>query len=936
MLADRRWVLAGMFCLCAFACDAHARAADDLPARDPVADEIAAIDRLLDEGRETQALERARALSAAAEAASPRREAELQLLTARVYARGETEHDAVIAATTRALDLLAHDRDGAALATQARLLRGVAWARKRAPEPALADLRAAERETREQGGDDSAAHARALSDLSLAQRVAADYGGALTSLDQAIAIRRAQKPQDPVELARALIRRGQTRRISGDLERAEADYREALALDDRTADPTGRNRATVLYALGNLYRNREEAGPAIAWYAQALPAFERAYGRDSVQVGQLLNNYGNAESLRPGRGEAAVALFQRALDIAERNHSQDPGHYYPLANIAMVRVWQGRFREAEAGFRTVLKRFLDAPAGSEITPLFAQHGLAAALWGEGRHADAFEAAAAAEATRQTAVREVAAGLSDQQALAFQEQDYATLDHALAIALDSADARLLERAWSLAMGARGQVTAIQAERLTRARAGADPALQRLWQDWQQASAQLERARLDTSSGSRAEARARLERAERRLALALPQARGLAQREIAFANLRAALPPDTALVWLHDLQHTRPTDFANAAVELEDPDTWAFVLPSGDAPVTAIRLGPASSLTRALAEWQSVLATPASTLELVRARGVAVAKLAWEPIAGGVAAKRLFIVAEGPLLRLPWPALPDGEGYLVERERQFHILNHEQELFPATTRAPARHALLAIADPRGNATGGSSRRDCADPSALPPLPGARREVERLAALLGAKDEPSPMLALIGDAASEARFRREAPHAAVLHLATHGLEAGNGCADTGTRGLSLRADEAKPDAATSTALLFAAPEAIADSSDDGLLGALEITALDLSGVQWAVLAACSTAAGATHAYEGLYGLARAFRLAGARTVLLSLWPVDDDATAQWSEALYLARLRERMDTPAAMQQAQRAVLAARRTDKRSEHPWYWAGFFAIGDWR
>ena len=924
-----------MLVIAACAGSAAARAADDA-----LAGEIAAVDRLLAQGKEAQALQRAQSLLAAATSAAPvQNELQLQLLLARVHAHGEAEHDAVIAATTRALDLLARrdDAEVAALATEAKRLRGVAWARKRTPEPALADLRAAERETRERDGNDSAAHARALSDLSLAQRVAADYGGALTSLDQAVAIRRAQQPQEPVELAQALIRRGQTRRISGDLERAEADYREALALDERAPDPTGRNRAAVLYALGNLYRNRDQAEPAIAWYAQALPAFERAYGRDSVQLGQLLNNYGNAESLRPGRGEAAVALFQRALDIAVRNRSQDPGHYYPLANIAMVRVWQGRVREAEASFRSALVRFADAPAGSEITPLFAQHGLAAALWGQGRHAQAFEAAAAAEATRQTAVREVAAGLSDQQALAFQEQDYATLDHALAIALDSADPHLLERAWSLAMGARGQVTAIQAERLTRARAGADPALQQPWQEWQQASARLERARLDRAGAAVSEAQARLERAERRLALALPQARGLAQREIGFKRLRAALPPDAALIWLHDLQHTQPTDFANAAVELEDPDSWAFVLPPGDAPVAAIRLGPASAIAGALAEWQALLATPASAPDLLRTRGAAVAAQVWAPIARAVTAKRLFIVAEGPLLRLPWPALPDGDGYLVERARQFHVLNHEQELFPASTRTPARHALLAIADPRGGTAGIPARRDCTDPAALPPLPGARREVERLAALLGTTDAPSSMLALVGDAASEARFRREAPHAAVLHLATHGLEAGNGCASAGTRGLSLSADAAPADAAASTALLLAAPAATIDSSDDdGLLGALEITALDLSGVQWAVLAACSTASGATHAYEGLYGLARAFRLAGARTVLLSLWPVDDEATAQWSEALYLARLREGADTPTAMQQAQRTVLAARRAAGLRDHPWYWAGFFAVGDWR
>src|SRR5690606_5150331 len=111
----------------------------------------------------------------------------------------------------------------------------------------------------------------------------------------------------------------------------------------------------------------------------------------------------------------------------------------------------------------------------------------------------------------------------------------------------------------------------------------------------------------------------------------------------------------------------------------------------------------------------------------------------------AAKRIFVVAEGPLLRLPWPALPDGDGYLVERERQFHVLNHEHELLAPARAGNARHALLAVADPRGGETAAASLRDCADPSSLPPLPGARREVQRLPALLGEGGRASSMLAL-----------------------------------------------------------------------------------------------------------------------------------------------------------------------------------------------
>jgi CHAT domain-containing protein len=921
-----------ILCLLACACAGVVSHAAGAGSGGPSEAERQAIERLLEQGHDARAQQRVDArIAGLPPDTPPLQQAEWQLLRATALAHGETRHDDTIAAATRARELAAMVPDaGADVAREALRFRGLAHARKREPQAALADLREYVRATR-QLGEGSAALALALSDLSLAQRVAAEYGAALSSLDEAATILRRQDPPDATELATTLIRLGQTRRISGDLDGAERAYAEALALDERTPDPSGRNRAVVLYALGNLYRNRNDADRAIAYYARAVPAAERAYGADSVILATMLNNYGNAESLRAGRGDAAVALFRRSLAIADRNHSEDPGHYVAYGNIGMVRIWQRRYIEAESGFRAMLRHVRDAPAGSETSPLFAWHGLAAALWGQGRHADAFAAAATAEATRQAAVREVAATLSDEQALAFQDQDYETLDHALAIALDSADAKLLARAWTLAIGARGQITAIQAQRLAQARASTEPTLSALWNEWKSAGAALEAA----APSRREDARRQLAAIERRLAQALPQGDALTGTAIDIDALRKDLPADSALVWLHDLRHRKPYDFANDAVDRRAAETWAFILPAGNAPIRPLRLGSAVAIAADLAAWQAQLGNPSSSLARVRELGGRLAQAVWQPIADSTKATRVFIVAEGPLLRLPWAALPQGDGWLVERGPALHLLNHERELRLPSARAAATHALLAVADPRGDHAGAPLRRgECTQAQTLPALPGARREVARLAALLDEDGSRAPLLSLVGDEASEARFRREAPHASVLHLATHGVLAGaNACADADTRGVTLSATAGPDDAGAPMALLFAAPTAA--SGDDGLLHGAEIAALDLSAVRWAVLAACSTSSGSTRTYEGLYGLARAFRLAGAATVLSSLWPVDDEATAQWSEALYRARLHDGVDTPTALQRAQRSVLVGRRASGRSEHPWYWAGFVAIGDW-
>src|ERR1700756_4974572 len=109
-----------------------------------------------------------------------------------------------------------------------------------------------------------------------------------------------------------------------------------------------------------------------------------------------------------------------------------------------------------------------------------------------------------------------------------------------------------------------------------------------------------------------------------------------------------------------------------------------------------------------------------------------------------------------------------------------------------------------------------------------------------------------------------------------------------------------------------------------------------MSLGGTQWAVLSACDSGMGELRDGEGVLGLQRAFRIAGARTVIMSLWPVDDESTSRFMRKLYRSRFRQRLSTAEAMHQATLQTLRQRRRDKRSTHPFYWAGFVASGDWR
>jgi len=120
-------------------------------------------------------------------------------------------------------------------------------------------------------------------------------------------------------------------------------------------------------------------------------------------------------------------------------------------------------------------------------------------------------------------------------------------------------------------------------------------------------------------------------------------------------------------------------------------------------------------------------------------------------------------------------------------------------------------------------------------------------------------------------------------------------------------------------------------------GILSAAELAGLDLGRADWVALSACDSGMGPIGRAEGVFGMRRAARLAGARTVVMSLWQVDDEATAGLMTALYRARFsEERRTVPDAMAAAQRQLLESRREQGLSDHPYYWAAFVSEGSWR
>lgn len=181
----------------------------------------------------------------------------------------------------------------------------------------------------------------------------------------------------------------------------------------------------------------------------------------------------------------------------------------------------------------------------------------------------------------------------------------------------------------------------------------------------------------------------------------------------------------------------------------------------------------------------------------------------------------------------------------------------------------------------------------------LPGAMKEATVIANLWNGQ-------VYKGAGVTEEEFLREAANFSILHLAMHAL-----------------VEEEKEDFSR---LLFAPSE----TEGRGFLSALEISDMDLPA-DLVVLSACNTGRGEWRAGEGVFHLGRAFRMAGVRSLVLSLWQVPDQATSQLMPRFYEG-LKEGMTKSNALRKAKLAYLD--EADPVMSSPYFWAGFVLIGD--
>ena len=305
----------------------------------------------------------------------------------------------------------------------------------------------------------------------------------------------------------------------------------------------------------------------------------------------------------------------------------------------------------------------------------------------------------------------------------------------------------------------------------------------------------------------------------------------------------------------------------------------------------------------------------------------------------AGDRIVLVPDGPLHLLPFAALTRKDGrHLVEWKPLSTVLSgtvfaelKKQRRDTVAGAEPSSRQWVAFGDPwfpprlaqsRTEDIGEARLRSFSTRGQLQwnRLPQSRREIEEIATLF----PPDRRRTYLDREASEEHAKAIGKDARIVHFATHGFVDDRSPFDSG--------------------LVLSIPEELAEGRDNGLLQVWEIFESVRLDADLVVLSACETGVGEIRGGEGIIGLTRAFQYAGARSVLASLWRVEDEATAELMQRFY-RHLRAGKAKDEALRAAQLELI--RRplrvpngrggwTERNAAAPYFWAALQLVGDGR
>jgi CHAT domain-containing protein/tetratricopeptide (TPR) repeat protein len=825
-------------------------------------------------------------------------------------------------------------------------------------------------------GEDHEDFAISLNNLAIHYRNLGQFKTGIPLAQQAMMIHGSKLGENHWIYAVDLFYLGDLYHNVGDYRAAETVFLRALQILEDATGVLVTHKAFTLNALAKLYVDTLELEQAEHYASRAVAAFREVEGERGPYYITALGNLAAIYSHRE-KYDDALALFEQAIGLAQE--SPVPEHTSILNGFGLLLLRLGNYEIAEMALRQAAEAYSALVGEEHPLRIAALSNLLLVCAATRRYEEAWELTVKIESITDQSIHEFFSLASESQRMGYirhiQSRFLSSISLVSQHLIGSPPA--VQAAMNLVLKRKG----IGAEALAAQRdsvlSGKYPHLEPHLRELalvRQSISQMTLSGpgsdgLEVHLRALRELKARREALERQLALEIPEV-GLGQkmREVDLTKVAGALPAGSALI---EFVHFFDFDFDHPQARSDElfvrARYAAFVLhASKPHDLRMINLGDADELDRLVGGFRAQLtgeiedrsgrdlgaAPPRAPVEWTSDWGAAVRRAVFDPLLPALGdCRQLLLAPEGELSRFPFEVLERGDGRRLIDDYRISYLSTGRDVlrFGNSVKGQASDPMV-IADPDFDlrTPAGAATRPLED---SPPrlsrdldrgdlhfkrLPGTRIEGERIAEMLRVKP-------LLDSVALESRVKScRSPR--ILHLATHGFflsDQQSGCPqgarDLGAAGFGFSFNRLSALGAESPLLRSGLALAGANTwlergdlpgeAEDALLNAEDVSGMDLLATELVTLSACETGLGEIKTGEGVFGLRRAFVLAGARTLVMSLWKVPDQQTQMLMTDFY-RRMLEGQPRADALRDAQLALKA------QNPDPLYWGAFICQGD--
>jgi CHAT domain-containing protein/Tfp pilus assembly protein PilF len=805
-----------------------------------------------------------------------------------------------------------------------------------------------------------------LNDLALLYLTQGRYREAEPLFQRSLKIRENQLGPDHLKVANGTESLASLYQAQGRYEEAEPLFQRSLQIRENRLGSDHYITAISLNNLAVLYLTQERYKEAEPLFQRSLKIRENQLGPDHLKVATVLNNLAELQRLQGHYGKAEQ-LLKRSLQILESHLSTNHLDVaVNLNNLAGVYSLQGRYEEAAPLFQRSLK-IRETQLGTSHPDVSGSLRVASeAYYSQGKYNEALMSL-----SRSLRIEE--ANLSDNITLGSeaQKQDYVakisgTIDASISLNLQAqpTNPQATHLALTTLLRRKGRILDATTTSLALLRQNLTSEDQKILNQLADRTTQL--SALPYSPLLRTNPTAYQQQLKTLTQQVTELQTTLARRSATFRQqtqpitleaIQTQIPKNTTLLEFTRYQPFNPK--ANPGKQWGTPRYAAYLL-TRDGKIDAIDLGEAAPIDQLTADFRAALENRSTNPKPI-ARQLDQALM--QPLRAKLppTTNHLLISPDSHLNLIPFAALVDErDRYLIETI-EISYLSSGRDLLHLQNPTTSTNPPLLLANPDYNTASAPRAIATANPKGtqrttdlpdlpFPPLPSTAEEAAAIAPKL-------PGLTLLTATQATETALKQAQSPRILHIATHGffikdLPQPN---LNDNRGLfasrsffDLRAG-AQPDIPIEmptarpynpnnnpllrSGLALAGANRLngGNKDSDGILTALEASQLNLRGTQLVILSACETAVGDVANGEGIYGLRRAFTLAGAQTQLISLWQVSDAGTKDLMISYY--------DNLVTGQGRSQALLTTQRNllkDPQYNHPYYWASFILSGNWQ